>query len=125
MTDILHPPCPAPAELRVFDVIVVGGSFAGLSAAMQLARARRRVCVVDAGQPRNRFAPHMHNVLGHDGRPPAKLTTLGRAEAVRYGVEFRAGVVASVRDAGATVELALAHPEVGGQFREYLKTLAL
>ncbi|MBL3945511.1 FAD-dependent oxidoreductase, partial [Bacteroides thetaiotaomicron] len=42
------------------EVIVVGGSFAGLSAAMQLARARRRVLVIDAGRPRNRFAEHAH-----------------------------------------------------------------
>lgn len=90
-----------------WDAIIIGGSAAGLSAAQALGRSLRRTLVIDSGQPRNRFAPHMHNVLGHDGRSPADLTTLGRAEAVRYGVEFREGVVASVRDAGATVELAL------------------
>ncbi len=90
-----------------WDAIIIGGSAAGLSAAQALGRSLRRTLVIDSGQPRNRFAPHMHNVLGHDCRSPAELTTLGRAEAVRYGVEFREGVVASVRDAGATVELAL------------------
>jgi len=53
-----------------YDAIVVGGSFAGLSAAMQLARARRRVLVIDAGQPRNRFAEASHGFFGHDGKPP-------------------------------------------------------
>ncbi len=53
-----------------YDAIVVGGSFAGLSAAMQLARARRRVLVMDAGLPRNRFAEASHGFLGQDGKPP-------------------------------------------------------
>lgn len=52
------------------DVIVIGGSYAGLSAAMQLARARRQVLVIDAGLPRNRFATGAHGFLGQDGRPP-------------------------------------------------------
>lgn len=53
-----------------YDAIVVGGSFAGLSAAMQLARARRRVLVIDAGLPRNRFAEASHGFFGQDGKPP-------------------------------------------------------
>lgn len=55
------------------DVIVVGGSYAGLSAAMQLARARRRVLVIDAGLPRNRFAAAGHGFLGQDGRAPRDI----------------------------------------------------
>ena len=55
------------------EVIVIGGSFAGLSAAMQLARARRRVLVIDAGRPRNRFAAHAHGFFGQDGKPPAHI----------------------------------------------------
>ena len=50
------------------DAIVIGGSYAGLSAALQLARARRRVLVIDAGVRRNRFAPASHGFLGQDGR---------------------------------------------------------
>jgi len=50
------------------DALIVGGSFAGLSAAMQLARARRKVCVVDTGVPRNRFAAASHGFFGQDGR---------------------------------------------------------
>ncbi|HEV2846386.1 MAG TPA: NAD(P)/FAD-dependent oxidoreductase [Thermoanaerobaculia bacterium] len=56
-----------------YDAIVVGCSFAGLSAAMQLARARRRVMVIDAGLPRNRFAAASHGFFGHDGKPPYEI----------------------------------------------------
>jgi len=48
------------------DVIIIGGSFAGLAAALQLGRARRKVTVLDTGLPRNRFAGHSHGLLGHD-----------------------------------------------------------
>jgi thioredoxin reductase len=56
-----------------YEVIVVGGSFAGMSAAMQLARARKRILLVDAGQPRNRFAEASHGFLGQDGVAPAAI----------------------------------------------------
>ncbi|WP_427869767.1 NAD(P)/FAD-dependent oxidoreductase [Leucobacter luti] len=81
-----------------YDAIIIGGSAAGLSTAQSLGRARRRTIVLDDGSARNRFASHMHNVLGHDGLPPAELAARGREEAARYGVEFRAATVASVRD---------------------------
>jgi thioredoxin reductase len=71
-----------PSDLH--DVIVVGGSFAGLSAAMQLARARRRVLVVDAGSPRNRFAHASHGFLGQDGRAPAEILETARAQVLAY-----------------------------------------
>jgi thioredoxin reductase len=67
-----------------FDVIVVGGSYAGMSAAMQLARARRRILVVDAGQRRNRYARHSHGFLGHDGREAAAIAADGRAQLMKY-----------------------------------------
>jgi thioredoxin reductase len=67
-----------------YDVVVVGGSFAGMAAAMQLARARRRVLVVDAGRPRNRFARHSHGFLGQDGRAPADIMATARAEILAY-----------------------------------------
>ena len=82
-----------------YDVIVAGGGPAGLSAALTLGRARRRVLVLDDEQPRNRFAAHMHAVLGHDGVPPHELRTRGMAEVARYGVEVRHARVASVHDA--------------------------
>lgn len=67
-----------------FDVIVVGGSYAGLSAAMQLARARRRVLVIDAGRRRNRFARHSHGFLTQDGREAAAIAAEGRAQLRAY-----------------------------------------
>jgi thioredoxin reductase len=79
-----------------FDVIVIGGGAAGLSAALVLGRARRRVAVIDSGEPRNASAAHMHGYLSRDGTPPADLLRRGREEARGYGVEFVAGEVQSV-----------------------------
>lgn len=66
------------------DVVIVGGSFAGLSAAMQLARARRRVLVVDTGLPRNRFAHAAHGFLGQDGRTPEEILETACAQLRAY-----------------------------------------
>src|SRR5438132_8662030 len=73
----------------MFDVIVVGGGPAGLSAALMLGRCRRRVLVCDLGQPRNRQSRALHGYLTRDGTPPARFNDLGRAELEKYGVEFR------------------------------------
>lgn len=92
------------------DVIVVGGSFAGLSAAMQLARARRRVLIVDTGLPRNRFAHASQGFLGQDGRAPAAILETARAQVLAYPTaEFRhdEATRAAARDDG-TFEVALA-----------------
>jgi thioredoxin reductase len=67
-----------------YDVIVVGGSYAGMAAAMQLARARRAVMVIDAGQRRNRFADASHGFLGQDGRAPAVIAAEARAQLLAY-----------------------------------------
>src|SRR5437660_6676081 len=66
------------------DVIIVGGSYAGLAAAMQLGRARRRVLVVDAGQRRNRFVSRAHGVLGFDGESPAVIAKKGKQQVLAY-----------------------------------------
>jgi thioredoxin reductase len=71
--------------MKDYDVVVVGGGAAGLSAALVLARARRRVAVVDAGGPRNAPAAHMHGFLSRDGMPPHDLVAAGRAEVAGYG----------------------------------------
>jgi thioredoxin reductase len=71
-----------------YDVVVVGGGAAGLSAALVLGRARRRVAVIDAGTPRNAPAAHMHGFLSRDGTPPADLLERARAEVRSYGVEL-------------------------------------
>ena len=92
-----------------YDVVVTGGGAAGLNGALQLARSRRSVLVVDAGQPRNRPAHAVHGLLGHDGLPPAQLLARGRDEVRGYGGEVVTGAVAAVRgdlDSGFTVALA-------------------
>ena len=66
------------------DAIIVGGSFAGLAAALQLARARRNVLVIDAGKPRNRFATASHGFLGQDGRTPAEILGTARQQLAAY-----------------------------------------
>jgi thioredoxin reductase len=66
------------------DVIIIGGSYAGIAAALQLARARRRVLVLDAGQRRNRFASTSHGFLGQDGQAPEAIAAKGRAEVLAY-----------------------------------------
>lgn len=88
-----------------YDVVIIGGGAAGLSAALVLGRALRRVAVVDAGSPRNAPAAHMHGYLSRDGMPPAELLAAGRAEASRYGVELVSGTVAAV-ERGFAVRLA-------------------
>jgi thioredoxin reductase/SAM-dependent methyltransferase len=94
---------------RHCDVAVVGGSAAGLAAALQLGRQRRAVIVVDAGEPRNAPAAHMHGFLGRDGAPPSELTAAGREEVRRYGGEVIPGRVTEVTrsdEEGFRLELA-------------------
>lgn len=68
----------------MFDVIVVGGSYAGLSAATQLARARRKLLVIDGGQRRNRFAAVSHGFLSRDGTPPGAIVAEARTQLLAY-----------------------------------------
>ncbi|MFR9726342.1 FAD-dependent oxidoreductase [Streptomyces sp. MS19] len=112
---LTHRPHPVPSEPaeqaghpghptmeRHCDVAVIGGSAAGLAAALQLARQRRGVVVVDDGTPRNAPAAHMHGYLGHEGAAPGELTGIGRAEVRAYGAEVLPGRVVGVsrRDDG-------------------------
>ncbi|WP_329008737.1 FAD-dependent oxidoreductase [Micromonospora rifamycinica] len=80
----------------VRDVVVVGGGAAGLSAALILARSRRRVTVVDAGVPRNAPAPAVHGLLALDGLSPLELLGRGRDEVTRYGGEIISAEVSDV-----------------------------
>lgn len=66
------------------DVLIIGGSFAGLAAALQLGRAGRRITVLDTGLPRNRFAPHSHGLLGHDHKAPLDILAEARHQLQRY-----------------------------------------
>ena len=90
---------------RTYDVAIIGGGPAGLSAALVLGRARRHVVVVDAGAPRNAPAAHMQGFLSRDGTPPAELLRAGRDEVRSYGIEI---VEDRVVDAAAGFVLDLA-----------------
>jgi len=79
-----------------YDVVVIGGGAAGLSAALVLSRAGRRVLVVDAGAPRNAPAMHMHGFLSRDGLPPGELLAHGRAEVKSYGGEIITGTATTL-----------------------------
>ncbi|WP_187438175.1 NAD(P)/FAD-dependent oxidoreductase [Actinomadura decatromicini] len=79
-----------------YDVVIVGGGAAGLSGALMLARARRRVAVIDAGEPRNAPAEAVHGLLARDGTPPAELLDRARAEVRHYGGHVAAGAVTRV-----------------------------
>jgi thioredoxin reductase len=96
----------------MYDVIIVGGSYAGLAAALQLARARRRVLMLDRGQRRNRFVSASHGFLGHDGSSPNEIAAKGRAEVLAYPtVEWRDDLVTELRaiSDGFTVHTASGH----------------
>lgn len=87
------------SERLRYEVVVVGGGAAGLSAALVLGRSRRRTLVVDAGEPRNAPAAHMQGYLTRDGMNPAEFLERGRREIAAYGVEWTAGTVTgAVRD---------------------------
>ena len=91
-----------------YDAIVVGGSFAGLSAAMQLARARRKLLLIDAGRPRNRFAAAAHGFLGQDGVAPSEIMREGLTQLACYpNVDFvnAQALVARKDDAGLALTL--------------------
>ncbi|MEU5844539.1 bifunctional NAD(P)/FAD-dependent oxidoreductase/class I SAM-dependent methyltransferase [Rhodococcus sp. NPDC047139] len=74
-------------ENTSFDVVVVGGGASGLGGAMALGRSRRKVLVIDAGEPRNAPAEHAHNYLGRESVAPLELLADGRGEIAAYGVE--------------------------------------
>jgi thioredoxin reductase len=79
------------------DVVIIGGGPAGLSGALVLARARRRVMVIDEGRPRNADAAGVHGFLARDGHPPGKLLATGRKEVTRYGATVITGTVSAAQ----------------------------
>jgi thioredoxin reductase len=80
-------------NFKHYDVIIVGGSYAGLSAAMALGRSLRNVLIIDSGLPCNRQTPHSHNFLTQDGKAPKEISTLARAQVETYEtVKFYEGI---------------------------------
>lgn len=79
---------------QVFDTIIIGGSYAGLSAAMALGRSLRSVLIIDSGTPCNRQTPHSHNFLTQDGKTPAEISAIAREQVAQYDtIEFLADSV--------------------------------
>jgi len=97
-------------QLNPFDheVVVIGGGAAGLAAATALARSRRDVLVIDAGEPRNAVAEGAHNVLGQEGIPPTELLARGREQLAAYGAQVCTGRVVEARHAASGFEVDLA-----------------
>jgi thioredoxin reductase len=80
-------------DKKHFDVIIIGGSYSGLAAAMALGRALRKVLIIDSGKPCNRQTPHSHNFLTQDGKTPKEIATHAKQEVSRYDtVEFLNGL---------------------------------
>lgn len=91
-----------PGVMSQYDVAIIGAGAAGLSAALVLSRARRTVLAVDAGQPRNAPATHMHGYLSRDGVAPGEFTAAARAEVIGYGGQIVAGTVTALVPDGHT-----------------------
>ncbi len=79
-TKYFNPMNPSPT----YDVIIIGGSYAGLSAAMALGRSLRRVLIIDSGKPCNQQTPHSHNFITHDGDTPAEISALALEQVLAY-----------------------------------------
>lgn len=85
-----------PDSAKLYDVVVIGGGPAGLSAALALGRARKRVLVCDSGPRRNAAAEEIHNFLTRDGTPPEEFRRIGREELARYDVTFATERVSAI-----------------------------
>jgi thioredoxin reductase len=68
----------------IYDVAIIGGSYAGLAAALPLARARRNVVIIDAGERRNRFAEFSHGFLTRDGTSASEIAHIGKQQLMKY-----------------------------------------
>lgn len=78
---------------KIFDVIIVGGSYAGLSAAMNLGRSLRSVLIIDSNDPCNKQTPHSHNFITHDGSPPGEIASQAKLQVQKYDtVAFASGL---------------------------------
>lgn len=81
-------------ESNNFEVIIIGGSYAGLSAGMALGRSLRNILIIDSGKPCNRQTPHSHNFITHDGKAPQEISSMAKSQVKKYDtVKFHEGVV--------------------------------
>jgi thioredoxin reductase len=92
-----------------YDVIIVGGSYAGLSAAMSLGRSLRKVLIIDSGLPCNRQTPHSHNFITHDGETPKAIADKAREQVLQYKtVSIQQGLAVSATKTTGGFELTTA-----------------
>ncbi len=82
---------------KEYDVVIIGGSYSGLSAALALARSLRNILIIDSGSPCNAVVSYSHNFLTHDGESPATLARVSREQVLKYeNVEFHRGQANSI-----------------------------
>ena len=99
-------------ESQNFDVIIVGGSYSGLAAAMALGRALRQVLIIDSGNPCNKQTPHSHNFLTHDGKTPNEISTIAKQQVEKYKtVSFFNGLATSATTVKKGFEIQVASGE--------------
>jgi thioredoxin reductase len=101
-----------------FDVIIVGGSYAGLSAAMALGRSLRKVLIIDGGEPCNRQTPHSHNFITHDGNTPKAIAMQAKEQVLKYDtVNFLQGKAVSANKSGSGFEVKTAAGDVFSAYK--------
>src|SRR3954463_2292196 len=82
---------------KQYDIIIVGGSYAGLAASMALGRAVRKVLIIDSGNPCNKQTPHSHNFLTNDGKTPKEIASLAKQQVEMYAsISFVEGLATAV-----------------------------
>jgi thioredoxin reductase len=93
---------------NIFDVIIAGGSYAGLAAGMALGRSLRKVLIIDSGMPCNRQTPYSHNFLTQDGQPPHEIAAIAKQQVAQYNtVTFLNGLVTHGTKSGDGFEIAV------------------
>lgn len=86
-------------ENKNFDVIIIGGSYSGLSAGMSLGRSLRNILIIDNGKPCNRQTPHSHNFVTHDGKTPSEISKLAKKDVEKYNtVSFYNGTAVKTQN---------------------------
>ena len=91
-----------------FDVIIIGGSFSGMAAALTLGRSLRHVLIIDNGEPCNKCSPHAHNFPTHDGRSPGEIAAMAKKDVEKYDtIQFLKGWVQSAQCSGQHIEVTL------------------
>src|SRR5690606_25299761 len=93
-------------ESNNFEVIIIGGSYAGLSAAMALGRSLRNVLIIDGGNPCNKQTPHSHNFLTQDGKTPTEISGIAKQQVLQYKtVKFHNNLAISGRKVDSGFEI--------------------